>query len=184
MKLMDIMYFRTIFLGKEHLPASGSFIFASNHISNIDPFILGTSIRKKFCYVAKDSLFKTRLSSFFFAHVGAIPIKRDTSDFKAIREILKRLKNGCPVVLFPEGTRGVGDRKKKTQAGVGLIAFKSNAPVIPVYIQGSDKALPSGAKWFSRHQVKVKIGPPLQFLEKQPYHVISAKIMEEIYSLS
>ena len=162
---------------------SGSFIIAGNHLSNIDPFILGISIKRKFSYVAKDSLFKNKFLAFFFHKVGAIPIKRDSADFHALREVLKRMKKGGPVILFPEGTRGMGERGKKVQAGVGLIAQKGNVPVIPAFIKGSDKGLPPGSKWFKRHQVIVTLGKPLKFHDSDSYIEVAEEIMKQVYNL-
>lgn len=183
MKCIDWYYFSTRFIGVENLPKNGSFIIASNHISNIDPFILGISTKRKFSYVAKDSLFKNKLLAFFFRQVGAIPIKRESSDFHALREVLKRMKKGGPVILFPEGTRGSGDRSKKVQAGVGLIAQKGNVPVIPAFIKGSDKALPLGEKWFKHHQVVVTLGKPLKFRASDSYIEVAEEIMKQVYNL-
>lgn len=165
------------------MPKSGSFIIASNHISNIDPFILGISTKRKFSYVAKDSLFKNKWLAFFFHQVGAVPIKRDGADFHALREVLKRIKKGCSVILFPEGTRGTGDRSKKVQPGVGLIAQKSGVPVIPAFIRGSDNGLPPGKKWFRRYPVTVILGKPLRFNDSGPYIEVAEEIMKQVYHL-
>ena len=184
MTIIDRIYLRTEFYGREHIPPQGGFIIASNHISNLDPLIVGMCSRRRFSYLAKEELFNRKLLAFWFHHVGTIPIKRDTSDFRAIRESIRKLKNGCPLILFPEGTRGVSGRTKKVQPGIGLIVLKSELPVLPVFIQGSDLALPSGAKWFKRHTVKVKIGAPLSFTKGQTYLDIAHQIMSNVYSLS
>jgi len=184
MKVINWIFFRTRFLGRENIPKQGGFIFASNHLSNIDPFILGISVRRRFGYVAKESLFKHKLLAWFLYNVGAIPIKRDTADFRAIREALKRLKNGTSIILFPEGTRGAGSREKRPQPGVGLIAVRSNVPVLPVYIKNSDKALPNGAKWFRFQLVEVMIGKPIHFDKNLSYPEISATIMQKVRELA
>lgn len=183
MKCIDWCYFSTRFIGVENLPKNGSFIIASNHISNIDPFILGISTQRKFSYVAKDSLFKNKFLAFFFRQVGAVPIKRDGGDFHALREVLKRIKKGGSVILFPEGTRGTGDRSKKIQPGVGLIAQKSDVPVIPAFIKGSDKGLPPGKKWFRRHPITVVLGKPLRFNDSDAYIEVAEEIMSQVYRL-
>ncbi len=183
MKVTDKIYLNCKFLGKENLPNKGSYIIASNHISNLDPFILGVSCLRKFSYVAKDSLFKNKFLAFLFTQMGAFPIKRDTADFRSIRESLKRLKNGSPLIFFPEGTRGASERIKRLHPGVGFIALKSGVPVIPAFIEGSDQALPPGAKWFRRHRVKIYLGKPLHFMKKQTPEEIVKQIMEHVISL-
>lgn len=184
MKLIDLIYFRTKFEGIEHIPSQKSFILACNHISNLDPFVVGICQWRRFSFLAKEELFGTRFSDFLFRGMGAFPIKRDTSDFRALREALRRLKSGTPLILFPEGTRGVGDRKKESQPGVGFLALKSAVPVVPVFIEGSDRALPNGSKWFKFHPIRIKIGEPLHFSQDQDYAKISDSILQAIYANS
>lgn len=184
MKTLDKIYFSSKFEGVENLPQEGGFIIACNHISNLDPFIAGICARRRFSFLAKESLFKNKILSFLFRGMDAFPIKRDTADFGALREALRRLKAGRPLILFPEGTRGVSGREKKSQPGVGFLVLKSQVPVLPMYISGSDQAFPNGAKWFRRHPVKVKIGESLKFNKDQEYSEISAQIVDSIYSLS
>lgn len=181
MQLINLIYFRAKFQGIEHLPSGKSFILACNHNSNLDPFIVGICQWRRFSFLAKEELFRSKVSNFLFSGMGAFPIKRDASDFRALREALRRLKKGCPLILFPEGTRGVGDRKKESQPGVGFLAQKSGVPVIPVFIQGTDKALPHGSKWFKFQPVKVTFGQPLEFSKGQDYHQISDSILQAIY---
>jgi len=183
MVMLDAIYFRTEYQGRDRLPAQGSFIIASNHISNLDPFVLGIILRRRFGFVAKEELFKKKLIGWSFRQMGAISIKRDSSDFRAIRKALRRLRDGIPLILFPEGTRGVSGRNKKIQSGVGFIALKSNVPVFPVYIRDSDKAFPANAKWFRRYQVKVKVGEPIHFQQNQSFEEIASQIMDKVYSL-
>ena len=170
------------FTGQENLP-KGSFILASNHISILDPLILGLSCARKFGYIAKDSLFKNKLFSIVLHLVGTFPIKRDSSDVGAIKEALKRLERGTPIIMFPEGTRNGYARFKRVHSGVALIAVKSGVPVIPAYIDGSDKVLPPGAKWPRRRLVNVTIGAPFKLSAGQPYPEIAEQIMGKILSL-
>ena len=182
-KLLDKIYFTAEYIGLENLPAKGSFILACNHISNLDPFIVGTCVRRRFHFIAKDSLFKNKFFGFILSKFGAIPIKRNTSDFHAIREVLRRLKKNSPLVLFPEGTRRVSGRDKKIQGVVGLIALKAHVPVFPVHIEGSQKALPPGEKWFMRHPVTVTFGRPIHFNDSDSYIEVAERIMNEVYKL-
>ncbi len=172
------------FGGKENIPQRGSFILVSNHISNLDPLILGLSCGRKFGYVAKDSLFKNKFFAFVLYLVGTFPIKRDSSDVGAIKEALKRLERGTPVIMFPEGTRGGYARFKKVHPGIALIASKAKVPVIPAYIEGSDQVLPPGAKWPQRKLVKVTIGAPLTFPENQSYPEMANQIIQDVLALN
>ena len=180
---MSAVFFPRTVKGLAHTRISGPFIIASNHLSNLDPMIIGLCFRRQLSYVAKESLFKKKFFAFILHKVGAFPIKRDSSDFRALRETLRRLKNGSPVVVFPEGTRrksGDTARAHKVHDGIGFMAIKSGLPVLPVNIKGSDKVMPSGAKFFKRHPVTVSFGPAMTFSKHLSYSEIAEKIMEGI----
>lgn len=170
-------------LGRERLPKREGFIIASNHISNLDPLVLGVSSGRRLSYLAKESLFKNRILRFILHRVGAFPIRRGAPDFRAIRETMRRLKKGSPVVFFPEGTRKASGGEKRAQSGIGLIAAKSGAPVVPALIKDSDRVLAPGSKKLKRHRVTVVFGVPLRFSEEQPYPEIANEVMEGIRSL-
>ncbi len=173
------------FIGRENIPTQGAFIVASNHVSNLDPFLVGSGFSRRLSYLAKEELFKGKVRSFFLYKVGAFPIKRGASDLGAIKEVFRRLKLGEPILLFPEGTRTLDASKRKIQAGVGLIALKSQLPVVPVFIDGSEKVLPPGAKRLIRHNVTIRFGKPLKFSREKTVSAsnISQKIMQNILML-
>ena len=170
--------------GGENLPVKGSYILASNHLSNLDPFLIGLSVGKRISYMAKDTLFLNPLLRFCLHRVEAFPVKRGASDVRALRESLRRLKKGLPVVVFPEGTRGGSGAEKRTQSGIGFLAVKGDAPVVPVHIGGSDQVLPRGAKFPKRGRVTVTFGRPVRFSDDQSYDGIVSAIMDEIAGLT
>jgi 1-acyl-sn-glycerol-3-phosphate acyltransferase len=182
-KLLSWIYFPLTVYGREYFPKRGQgFIIASNHISNLDPFIVGITDWRRINYMAKDSLFVNKILAFFLTAVNTFPVKRNTADFYAVREAMRRLKSGKPLLMFPEGTRKADE--KRNNPGVGLIVAKSNVPVVPVFIIGSDKSLPPKARFLKRHPVRVYIGKPMRFSKEEDYQVITDKIMERIFSLS
>jgi len=177
--LFSQIFFPITVLGRNNLPRSGKVILASNHVSNLDPLILGLTFRRRISYLAKDTLFKNKIFAWILYHVSAFPIKRNTSDFGALRESLRRLEHGS-LVVFPEGTR----KSNEPQQGIGFLAVKSKVPVIPAYISGSDQAMPAGAKWPKRAPVKVIFGEPVYFSgSSKDYEQISASLMQQIESL-
>lgn len=173
--------------GLENIPARGGCIFACNHLSNLDPPFIGTVIHRPLSFVAKESLFQNKILGFILRHVGTIPIKRNQADFRALREAIRVLKNGRPVVIFPEGSREAvrrsANRGEKAFSGIGFLAAKSGVPVIPVKIQGSDKVLPVHAKRLYRHRVNLIIGQPIRIHPDQLYPQITYQIMEAISAL-
>jgi len=174
---------RTV-LGRKNIPSEGGFIIASNHVSNFDPFLIGLSLRRRISYMAKDTLFRNSIMRTMLKWVETFPVKRDSSDIGALRECLRRLQRGFPVVVFPEGTRKLSGVESKMQSGIGFLAVKGNKPVIPVYIDGSDKVLPKGARFPKRSRVKIIFGKPLTYTKDQSYPEIATNIMSEIQSLS
>jgi len=169
--------------GLENIPKGGNYIFASNHKSYLDPMVVPVACHFRMGFVAKESLFRHKLLSFIIRNLGAFPIRRNASDIRAIKEILKRLKTGKSVLIFPEGTRASGDSPREVQKGVGFVAIKSGKPVIPVYIDGSEKILPRGEKKLKRYPLTVYFGKPFVFTEKEDYAKVSNCIMEHIRSL-
>lgn len=168
--------------GLANLPRGG-FIFASNHVSNLDPMLIGISSRRRLSYMAKDSLFKNSFFSWVLHQVGAFPVKRGSADVGAMREALKRLKSGCPVVVFPEGTRRKSEAQAKAHAGIGFLALKSGLPVVPVFIRDADKVLPPGSKFPRRHLIKVRFGAPVTYSKQDPYPLIADQILRQINAM-
>src|ERR1700752_2380620 len=87
------LYFRLSRIGREHIPESGPIIFAANHRSFLDPFVIGTMMRRPIYSVAKKELFKHRLIGWFLHSLGAFPIDRGAADEDAMgtaRAILER----------------------------------------------------------------------------------------------
>lgn len=182
-KLFSKVFFPFTTEGREHIPSQGSYIFACNHLSYLDPLIVGLSVWRRISYMAKKSLFKNPLLGWFLRQVGTFPIRRGEPDIGALREALRRLKNGSPLLLFPQGTR-LDTEGTKAQPGIGFLVAKSRVPVIPVLIQGSDHVLPPGAPWFKRHPIRVRFGPPVSIDFDQSYEKIADQVMAAIGFLS
>ncbi len=184
-KLLSKLFFPITVYGLENLPSSGSYIIASNHISNIDPVAIGATVPRRISFMAKDSLFKNPVLRWILFGLDTFPVRRETADIGALREAIRRLKAGRPLVMFPEGTRAKknGDARK-IQEGVGFLVVKSGVPVIPVKVEDSDKVFPRGAKMFKRHPITLIFGKPITFDAKQDYGEIAQSIMQHIHSLS
>ncbi|MFH1360290.1 MAG: lysophospholipid acyltransferase family protein [Candidatus Omnitrophota bacterium] len=172
--------------GIEHVPKKSGYILASNHLSNLDPMLLGVACGQRLSYVAKDSLFKNKILKILLPQVGAFPIRRNRFDIGAIKEALRRLNKGGGTVIFPEGTRLAGEGKKRVQPGIGLLAVKGHVPIIPAHIEGSEKVLPPGANFLRcfRHRIHIAFGEPLFFLPDKTYPEIAVEVVQKIKSLS
>jgi len=161
----------------------GGCILACNHRSNLDPLIMGATTLRPLTFMAKEELFQSRFGNWYYSQVGAFPVKRDTSDFKGVREAIRRLKKGRLLIVFPEGTRGTGGRIKKVNPGIGFLVRMAQVPVLPVYLKDTDKALPEEARWVKPQKVTITIGEPLHFQKDLSNIDIANTIMDKIQSL-
>lgn len=148
--------------GAEHVPRKGAMMIASNHISNLDPPMVGTSIWRPCYFMAKEELFRNRLFGWFIRSIYAFPVRRGEPDRAALKFALDRLAQGWGLVMFPEGTRSETGELREPEMGVGLIAYKSGVPVIPAYITGTDRVMPRGGG-LRLGRVGITFGPPLRF---------------------
>jgi 1-acyl-sn-glycerol-3-phosphate acyltransferase len=182
-KALSWVYFPYTAHQVHHVPRKGAFILASNHVSNLDPVVLGICSVRRLNFMAKIELFKG-LFGFFLTNLGAFPVKRGESDFGAMREALRRLKEGGALLIFVEGTRRVGNEPNKAQAGVGFLAMKSGVPIVPVYVQGTDKVMAPGTKFFKRGPVSATFGEPFFVNDAPTYEEASQRILDKIYAIA
>lgn len=174
-------------VGRENVPKRGAFIFVSNHVSYLDPILLGTSLHRSLNYMARENLFKRPCFARIMRGLHAFPVKRNEGDLRAIKDALRILGMGKPLVIFPEGTRSKDKNLKRGKPGIGFIVAKTKVPVVPAYIEGSFDALPRGVKTLTHHPVAVYIGRPIDFNQvpfdkknKDTYQKISDEIMGRI----
>ena len=149
--------------GIENFPEKGPVILASNHISFLDPVIIPTASRRCMHSMAKAELFKNPILRWIMKVFKAFPVKRGVLDKAALKSSIDVLKNGNVLLLFPEGTRSLDGNIHEAKPGVGFIVYNGKAPVVPVLIEGSDKALPKGAWMIRPKKIKVCFGEPLCF---------------------
>lgn len=174
------LFFRLRAEGKEHIPKIEGFILASNHASLLDPLILGAASNRRLNYMAKEELFRNFLLSFWLRNVGAFPVKRKTHDVGAIREALKRLKNGQPLLMFPEGERGKEGEVLDLQPGAGMLAAHTSVPILPAFVKGSGKALSKGSKFIRPNKITVYFGEPFEVERNQDYLELAKLIKDKI----
>jgi 1-acyl-sn-glycerol-3-phosphate acyltransferase len=136
-------------------------IFAANHRSFLDPFVIGTLARRPIYFVAKKELFSNRLQAWLLNALGAFPVDRGKGDADAMvtaREILER---GDCVVIFPEGTRVRPGPLGSPRRGVGRLALETGVPVVPIAVIGTESVRRG---WRIRpRKVRIRCGAPLTF---------------------
>ena len=147
--------------GAKHLPARPQgFILAANHASYLDPPVLGGRIPRQLGFMAKERLFKIPVLKHIIVWLGALPIAGD-DEFKTMRTVIRALKSGRAVVIFPEGTRSFTEEFLEPQPGVAFLAHAAGVPIVPCYIEGTAKAWPKGKKSFRPVKIRVFVGEPI-----------------------
>ncbi|MEH7441717.1 lysophospholipid acyltransferase family protein [Bacillus sp. JJ1122] len=132
--------YRIEVIGKENIPSDGGVLLCANHISNLDPLIVGITTKRPVHFMAKDELFSVPVLGKIVSNVNAFPVKRGMSDREALRKGLGILKEAKVLGLFPEGTRSKTGEMGKGLAGAGFFALRSDAYVVPCAIIGPYKA--------------------------------------------
>ncbi|MBM3157395.1 MAG: 1-acyl-sn-glycerol-3-phosphate acyltransferase [Chloroflexi bacterium] len=159
MKTLLIALTRWRVEGKENVPRHGPLIVVANHLSNIDPPLLGASVPRSVCFMAKQELFRSSFSRFIVGAYGAFPVRRGELDRDAFRQALGILRKGQALGMFPEGKRSFARQLLPIQPGTSFIAARSGAPVLPVGISGSEQ-VKGISVIIQRPSITVKIGRP------------------------
>ncbi len=129
-------FYRVHITGAENIPEGGA-IICSNHIGYPDALLLGAMLPRQIHFLAKDELFHVPVLASAMRALGAVPVKRDTADRGAIKEIIRLSTEGRLVAVFPQGHRRYGQNPADTEIkhGIGIMAYRSNMPVVPVCIK-------------------------------------------------
>ena len=175
-KIIFSTVYRREITGLENLPTNGSYILAANHQSHSDPPIIGSCIKKTIYYIAKKELFEIPVFGWIIKRMHAFPVDRAIADIGALKNALKILHSGSPLLVFPEGTRYKPGKIRKLKKGAAMLSVATNSPVVPVAVINSDKL--SNFK-----KIKVKFGVPMRFDASEDYDSITNKIMSEIEKL-
>ena len=169
---LTLLIWRPKLEGRENIPKHGPVILASNHLSFVDSMLIPMITPRRVTFIAKAEYFESRglkgfLMKSFFTAIGAIPVRR--GDHRAARDSLDQalavINSGQAFVIYPEGTRSLDGRLYRAKVGVGWLALKSGAPIVPVGVEGTQKVLPVGAKIPKIVPVTVRFGPPIDPLK-------------------
>ena len=147
--------------GRRNVPAKGGVLLVCNHQSFIDPVLATIAPPREGNYMARDSLFHNPFFRLLIESLNAFPVRRNTADLGAIKESLRRLKQGRILVLFPEGTRTPDGRIGQMLPGLGAIAKKAGVPIVPTLIDGAAQAWPRAHKLPGPGDVIIEYGQPI-----------------------
>ena len=186
---LELAFHRPKVEGRENVPPGGCLI-VSNHVSFMDPTTVGWGCAREIYFLGRKSLFKPPFWNWFLPMVNVLPIDRDGHDIAGLRRIIKMLKEGHAVLLFPEGTRSDDGTIQPSEPGAGLVALKAGVPILPVRVFGTYESLSRHMKKLRFHPVRVVIGQPYRPTipegkkEKECYGVVAQEMMDRIAALS
>ncbi|UCD51264.1 MAG: 1-acyl-sn-glycerol-3-phosphate acyltransferase [Phycisphaerales bacterium] len=160
-QVFALLFFRYRVYGRRNIPRAGPFIIAGNHQSFLDPVFHGIGSTRRLLFMARDTLFRSRLFGGLIRSTNAIPVSRDKADIGAIKLVLAELKNGHGVCLYPEGTRTADGKIAALKPGFSLLCRRSKAPVVPTLVDGAFECWPRQRKLFTPGPIVVCFGKPL-----------------------
>lgn len=162
------LFFRPIVTGREHLPARGGALLASNHLSMCDSLFLPVMTRRRVSFLAKSEYFsgtgpKGRAKAYFVRGTGLIPLDRTDAEAAsaALTTGVRAVRGGRLLGIYPEGTRSPDGRLYRGKTGVARMAIEAGVPVVPIAMVGTDRVQPIGRVWPRLARVEMHIGPPL-----------------------
>lgn len=174
-------------VNEDKLVKEGGVMMAANHESFLDPPLIGISHPTNVTYLARKTLF-TGITKWLYTRWDAIPIDQENPDMTGLKKIIKALKGGEKVVVFPEGERTLTGDLNPALPGIGLIIAKSQSVVQPMRIFGARDALPRGSGKLKMEQIAVVVGDPIyfdketlkQYRGKEGYQKIADIVMQAI----
>ncbi len=155
------LFGRVRILGRENIPATGAFILAPVHRSNVDFGLASLVTRRPMRFMGKDSIWKVGLLGRFVSMLGAFPVHRGAADRESLRVCTAVIEGGSPLVMFPEGQRRSGPVVEELYDGTAFLAARTGVPIIPVGIGGSERMMPKGAKFLHPSKLVLVVGPPI-----------------------
>ena len=141
-------------------PEAGGFIIAVNHLSNLDPMMLGGFTPGANFAMAKRELYPNRFMAWIWGGCNTFPVDRGTADRWAMRTALDVLQRGGRLMVWVEGTRATSPGMKRAEPGVGFLLRRTGVPVLPVAVTGTEAALVKGRRLPRRVPATLHYGRP------------------------
>lgn len=183
------VFYRIQVENRGQIPLKGPLIVTANHFSYMDPIVLQSVFPRRISFMMTELYYEGR-GKWFFKLLHCICVKEEGSNIAALKEGIAVLKKNNVLGIFPEGGVSREGRLQEGNPGIGFLAVKSGAPIIPAFISGTYEALPKGAKIPKISRIKVIFGRPITFKKiadrenKKEIMGITKAIMEQIEKLS
>jgi 1-acyl-sn-glycerol-3-phosphate acyltransferase len=144
-RITFVLAFRIRVFGQLNVPRRGGVLIVSNHQSYLDPILLSLGVERSASFMARRTLFRNPVFGRLISAVNAFPVTRGGLDIAAMREAVRRLRNGDCLVVFPEGTRTPDGKIAPLRWGILAIVERANAPIVPAVIEGAFEVWPRGS---------------------------------------
>jgi len=179
--LPTLLIWRVRAIGVENVPKQGPLVLAPNHFSQMDHFFAGVYLRRKIRFMAKSQLFGPPVLTYIYKHGGVFPIRRGHHDEVAIETARILVDQGEMLLVYAEGGRSRSGQLGEPKPGIGRIALETGAPIVPVCIQGSERARQWTRLRFPK--VTVQFGEPLTFpVEENPSRERQLEVATEVFA--
>lgn len=133
----------------EPLPLTGGLLVLASHQSHLDPLLLGLVCERRLSSLARSSLFRWGPFGAIITALDAISIDREASPVAAMKLMIRKLRGGGALTIFPEGTRTRDGRLGEVKSGFALVAKRAGVPILPVAIVGAWECWPR-TRWLPR----------------------------------
>ncbi len=150
--------------GSQYVPREGAAVIVCNHLSMIDPFLVGYAAHRPVNFMGKKEIFGVPFVGFWIRKLGAFPVDRSRRDPASLRTALTLLRSGELLGMFPEGTRSTSGELQELRAGAARLASRTRAPIIPAAVFNTNNALPRG-KFIKPARIGVRFGPPFELTD-------------------
>ncbi len=191
-RVFSLTYATVEVVGLENVPG-GACVFAANHMSHIDPPLVGSCIEREIYFLARKTLGDIPGAGYVLKESKRIIFVdlAKGSDLAAVKSMRAAIAGGDSVLLFPEGTRSPTGEMMAPKAGAGMLACSMGACVVPVRVFGAFDVLPRGHNLpRSGGRISIVIGKPMATAEFDPgkahperYLEASRRIMAAIAAL-
>jgi len=185
------LFFRFSIEGEENLPESGPYVVAANHVSYMDPPVVGVSCRgRQVFFMAKQELFAMPILGMVIRGLGAFPVNRESADLKSLRHGLSVLKEGNVMGIFPEGGRSATGELQEGEPGTALLVKQARVPLVPCALNGTYKPVRFKGPIPCFNRVTVRFGKAISFEDlpdnlagKEKMKLFTSRVMEAIAEL-
>ena len=149
--------------GLEKIKEKCSYVFISNHSSNLDPLAVAWKLSNPLRFIGKQSLEKIPIFGWAARRAKVIFIDRSDSpkSIARINQAIQELKDGISAYFFAEGTRGVGGKLQAFKKGGVVLALKAKLPIVPITFLDSHKLFPKRALRIKPGVMNVIVDEPI-----------------------